>query len=65
MKTQRIDGVAVLLPTTAAQLREAVNSGQPFRCPDRLVQEFGLPLDAHVVAGEDVGVLEDPDHPSP
>ena len=65
MKTQTIDGVAVLLPATAEQLREAVNSGQPFRCPDRLALEFGLPLDAHVVDGEDIGVLEDPDQPSP
>ena len=63
MKTQLIDGVAVLLPTTAEQLRDAVNSGQPFRCPDRLTQEFGLPLDAHVVDGEDAGVLEEPGQP--
>lgn len=61
MKTQLIEGVAVLAPETAEQLREAVNSGQPFLAPDNLAEEFALPWDAHVVDGEDVGVLDDPD----
>lgn len=61
MKTQLIEGVAVLAPETAEQLREAVNSGQPFLAPDNLAEEFALPRDAHVVDGEDVGVLDDPD----
>ena len=65
MKTQLMEGVAVLVPQTAEQLREAVNSGQPFFAPANLAHEAGLPTDAHLVDGEDVGVLEDPDQPSP
>lgn len=61
MKIQRIEGVTVLAPETAEQLRKAVNSGEPFLAPDHLAEEFALPTDAHVVDGEDVGVLEDPD----
>ena len=59
MKTQRIEGVTVLAPKTPEQLREAVNSGQPFLAPENLAEEFGLPTDAHLVDGEDVSVLED------
>ena len=61
MKTQLIEGVAVLVPQTAAQLREAVNSGQPFLAPENLAEDFALPTDAHVVDGEDVGVLDNSD----
>jgi len=65
MKIRRIEGVTVLAPETGEQLAEAVNSGQPFLAPDHLAADFTLLTDGHVVDGEDVGVLDDPDEPSP
>ena len=54
MKEQLIEGIHVLVPTTAQELEEAVESGRPFLAPERLAREFGLPEDE-----EDVGVLDD------
>lgn len=58
MKTRRIGGARVLQPTTENELREALNSGQPFQAPEALARRFGLPEDPHVVGGVDVGVLD-------
>ena len=67
MKEQVIQGITVLIPETAQQLAEAVDSGRPFRAPDDLAREFGLPglrENDDEAAGvldqaEDLGVLED------
>ena len=67
MKEQVIEGITVLIPETAQQLAQAVDSGQPFRAPDNLAREFGLPglrENDDEAAGvldqaEDLGVLED------
>ena len=58
MKTRRINGTRVLQPTTEQELREALNSGQPFQAPEELAKQFGLPEDPHVVGGVDVGLLD-------
>ena len=60
MKEHLIEGIHVLVPTTAQELEEAVESGRPFLAPDRLAREFGLPEDE-----EDVGVLDDIIGPGP
>ena len=60
MKTLTIEGVTVLAPETREELEEAVDSGQPFQPPADLAEQYGLPTDAHLVDGEDVGVLDDP-----
>ena len=58
MNTRLIEGTRVLMPATSEELREAVARGEPFHAPTQLAREFGLPEDPHLIAGEDVGVLD-------
>ena len=58
MKTRKIDGVQVLQPATAEEMRRALESGRPFQASEKLEKAFGLSRDLHLVDGNDAGVLD-------